>query len=361
VSGDKKILIIYPVDFSNGLNTGIYDKMIGQGIAYEKQGFDVDYAYLEKGVGSILQNNVKSQITGSWPPSWAKYHTFFKALSTYLSNQKYEIFHIRHLIHTHSLLSFLKKIKSKTNQIFYEYPTLPYEREWRSVFQRPILLEDRWVRKRVEKYFDKVIHYGGYLGHINSVQITNGINSHSDLYIPKYSGGIFTMVAVGRWDYWHGLDRIIKGLRIARNNIEFIIVGNGPSLQDYKSLVANLGLENKVSFCPSLYGERLEKIISKCHLGIGTLAIHRKNVILDSSLKHRMYCSYGLPFIYAGIDNDFNQDLEFVFKAVVDESPIDINQMIDDYKSRNIDLSRIKNYAETHLSWDLRIKKIIGH
>ena len=77
-------------------------------------------------------------------------------------------------------------------QIFYEYPTLPYEKEWRRVFQRLILLEDRWVRKKVEKYVDKVIHYGGYHGHINSVQITNGINSHSDMHIPKYSGGIFT-------------------------------------------------------------------------------------------------------------------------------------------------------------------------
>ena len=354
-----KILIVYPVDFKKNLNRGIFDKMIGQGEAMEKLGHVVSYAYLEGAVGKIFTKNQEQVITSAISNLFAKYHSFFSGLKKYNSINRYDICYIRHLLHTHSLFSFVEVVKSIGIRVIYEYPTLPYEREWMKPIQRLALLEDAYFRRKVESHFDKVVHYGGYDRNLNSIQITNGIQFRTDVSIPKYTSGAFRMIAIGRWEYWHGLDRLIQGIPSCNQDVELHIVGQGPYLGVYRALVTNLSLNDKVLFHSSLFGAHLEELISKCHLGIGTLGLHRKEVVLDSSLKHRMYCSYGVPFLYAGKDSDFMDDLEFVFTINGDDGIININGLIEDYLTRNIHPVEIRKYAHKHLSWYSRMRVIL--
>ncbi|MGE0569248.1 MAG: glycosyltransferase, partial [Bacteroidia bacterium] len=103
---------------------------------------------------------------------------------------------------------------------------------------------------------------------------------------------------------WHGEDLVIKGLAEYKGNIKihFYIVGS--VLESSKDLVKKLSLENKVSFVPSLSGNKLDEIFDKVHIGIGTMGLFRKKLTEAVSLKVREYMARGLPFVLGYNDPD---------------------------------------------------------
>tara|TARA_Y100000385_G_scaffold291633_1_gene370944 strand:- start:12674 stop:13771 length:1098 start_codon:yes stop_codon:yes gene_type:complete len=359
VSNSKKILVIYPVDFKDGLNRGIYDKMIGQGEAFQTMNYDVSYAFLEGKNGMILKNGRKKIFVRSFSSLSAKYTSLFSGLKSYCSSHHYDIFYVRHLIHTYSLRTFLKSIKPTLSRIIYEYPTLPYEKEWKKPLHKILLIEDGLIKKMINDNIDLVVHYGGYKGYLPSVKISNGIRLKPKFSMELSNSDVFKMIAVGRWEYWHGLDRLIKGIASSNKKVELGIVGNGPAIKEYNTLVKSLNLNHKVKFHGPQFGNDLEELISVSHLGIGTLGLHRKRVDLDSSLKHRMYCSFGLPFVFAGRDDDFDNDLPFIFKGKDGDKGIDLDILISDYNSRIMKPKEIRNHARNYLTWEKRMEKVL--
>ena len=79
-------------------------------------------------------------------------------------------------------------------------------------------------------------------------------------------------------------------------------------------------------------------------------------------LKTREYCAKGIPFIYAYNDTDLVGDEEFCYKFPNNESPIDINKVIDFSKKVSKNPLEIAKKAHQHaqktMSWD---KKMIDY
>jgi glycosyltransferase involved in cell wall biosynthesis len=102
---------------------------------------------------------------------------------------------------------------------------------------------------------------------------------------------------MGTFDYpWHGIDKIIQLAQKTEDKLFFHIIGSdGKNYIDLKN----------VKFYGYLSREEYTKIVSKCDIGIGTLALHRKKMNETSALKVLEYLAYGLPIIIGSNDTAF--------------------------------------------------------
>ena len=66
-----------------------------------------------------------------------------------------------------------------------------------------------------------------------------------------------------------------------------------------------------------------------------------------------------MPFIYSEFDDDF-ENKPYIYKVPADESPIDINKIIEFYKNFNIDPKSIRVSIEDSLSWKVQMHKLIN-
>ena len=364
---NKTILLIYPVDFNNQQNIGILHKMRGQGKALQNLGYNVRYAFVGGSKGLIVDSdNFTNErvFVSSFSTKFLKYHSFYSSLRKFVNGV--DIVYLRHLIHTPSLNKFLRNLQNEEVRILYEYPTYPYADEWVKWWQKFFIKRDLKLQKVQEMLMDLVIHYGGYDGKQQNVQISNGIDLpilQKNHQSSENEG--FRLIAIGRWEYWHGLDRILVGMSHSTLNVHLDIVGSGPYSGQIVKLIDQLSLKDKVDIHGPLYNQDLANLISTADLGVGTLGLHRKNVLKDSSLKSRTYCSHGLPFLISSDDDEFSSELPFVFKVAADEDFIDIDELVEKVRIRKDlfkeELSResIHLYAQRQLSWTTRMEKVL--
>ena len=90
---------------------------------------------------------------------------------------------------------------------------------------------------------------------------------------------------------WHGVDKV-EYLARAFPEFDFHIIGSEMSQQ------------NNIFNHGTLPEEEINKILRRCHVGISSLALHRKNMNEASPLKSRQYLASGLPVIQGYEDTD---------------------------------------------------------
>ncbi|MCK5616000.1 glycosyltransferase [Candidatus Pacearchaeota archaeon] len=163
---------------------------------------------------------------------------------------------------------------------------------------------------------------------------------------------------------WHGLDRFLKGLCLWKGGspkVALHLIGRLPKGQ--KSVIKSMGLSNSVYVHDVLYGPPLDKILSNCHLAIGSLGLHRLGLKQACVLKVREYTARGIPFVIAYNDPDLPDDLPWVFHISPDDSPVSIEDIIAFARSVNRIPSigrEMRAYAERHLSWRIKMERMIS-
>jgi len=160
------------------------------------------------------------------------------------------------------------------------------------------------------------------------------------------------------------LDRLVKGIADADiftvKKIRLVIVGDGPAIPELKDLVSEQDLGQQVTFVGEKIGAELDKLFDNADVGIGTLGIHRKNIKIDSSLKHRGYAARGLAFILCTKDMDFPRSHEYVKYYDETEKAIDIESLLAfGIKMKQVDPNEIRKYAEKKLSWEAKTNRIL--
>jgi len=128
---------------------------------------------------------------------------------------------------------------------------------------------------------------------------------------------------------WHGID-IIEELAVNFPQYDFHIVGiDGVS-------------KNNIFYHGYLNDECYMEIIGKCHICIGTLALHRKNMREACPLKVREYLALGFPIII-GYD-----DTAFMKQQALPSYVLKIDPVKIDYKSIECFIESVKHYIVTH-------------
>jgi hypothetical protein len=188
--------------------------------------------------------------------------------------------------------------------------------------------------------------------------------------VPAFNNKLVLMGVTSDCAFYHGFDKVIKGIAEYKKQgggveVVFRIVSNPHSRNvDYlKNLSTEFNVAGLISFESSKTREELVAEYSKIHLGIGTLALHRINLMDNYSLKHREYAAFGIPFIMSKGDDQF-ENSDFVYTVERNDDPLDIGEIINFYISlRNNHPGypqEFRNSIESQITWHSQMKNVFA-
>lgn len=241
-------------------------------------------------------------------------------------------------------ISFFKKLRkdNPTVKIFMEIPTYPYEGEYGNNFKACILKNiDAFYRNRLKKYIDYIVLTGAEqiksIWGVNAICIMNGIDVQE--VVPKKVlnnriADVYTIGCVAKFSLWHGYERLLYGLKNYLNTnknsrIRIVMIGDGPELQKYESLVKELELDKYVIFKGRLTGEALDNEYDGIDIGCCSLGRYKSGQDIIGDLKSREFLAKGIPIVCGcKIDILQNLDLDYVLYFSNDDTPINIEKII---------------------------------
>lgn len=283
-----------------------------------------------------------------------------------------DIIYLRILYPSPQLSMILQK--TRTCKIIIEYQTIE-PLEYRLKGKYWYLLIDSLFGDALRKYTDAIV---GVTDEITQYElkrskepdkphftIGNGFEVDS---VPirntrPYNNTELHLLCVANVSKWHGLDRLLKGIATYSGNtrIIFHIAGEGAEIPLLKQLVKKLKLQNRVIFHGFKTDEDLDTLFNSCHIAVGSLGIHRIGLNEASILKVREYCARSVPYIIACADPDFPDDFPYIYRVSPDESPVDIEKIIEFAQTVNADMDhpqKMRAYALEHLDWSVKMKKL---
>lgn len=310
---------------------------------------------------------------------WAaiKQRFSFKKLTNYVIEHGFEFVYARSFHNANwATVKMFKRFKEQGISSVMEIPTYPYDQEYTSVasWEEKIKLKlDKLYRNKLAAQTNAIVTFTNdkeIFGQ-RTICISNGIDYD---HIPMqqkspHPNNEIHLIGVAEVHYWHGYDRLIAGLgeyyqQPHKKNVYFHIVGGVADSEMYNSvhapgfheLIVKYGIEKYVIFHGLKFGEELDSLFNQADFAIGSLARHRSGITHIKTLKNREYAARGIPFIYSETDEDFEQ-MPYIIKAPADESPVDINQILDfitqnDFKAEDIRTSI------NHVTWKEQMKKV---
>jgi len=355
-----KVALIYRVNIASPDNVGVVLKMNGQQNALTNMGHDC-IAYYHRD-GDIIKRNQRGTeeiiTTVTYRRRSFSFKDFFNQLSSESEIGSSDLIYIRYPFSTPAFLNFIRRFKKE--QVIIELPTYPYDGEWTG-FSKMYLTVDKFYAGKLKDYCKAIVHFGKEekIFGIDTIRSSNGIDTEAFPLVNNQKVKGLKMIAVGKFNYWHGLDRLLKGMENASiDGTQLNIVGDGAVIPELKVLVKELQLEKKVNFCGIKRGKELNALFNQSNLGIGTLGIHRKKVAINSSLKHREYASRGLPFIYAGNDPDF-EDTSWTHTIPESEDNVNLNDIQLFLSQLKTSAKEINQFAKENLSWEIKLRRIL--
>jgi len=181
---------------------------------------------------------------------------------------------------------------------------------------------------------------------------------------PAFTGRKLDLLCVGKIAEWHGIDRLVRGMAAdGEIDARLNIVGEGKGLQALQVMTRKFGLEEKVIFHGFKTGGQLDDLFDRCHVGIGSLGIHRKGIYETSELKAREYCARGIPFINSAEDRDFPAEFRYRLQVPANEDQIEMGivKTFAETALRDMDHpSVMRDLALRNLDWTVRMKELAG-
>lgn len=292
-----------------------------------------------------------------------------------------DFLYVRRWQFSRNALRFFRMMKKRNPnlKIIVEIPTYPYDGEmFKSPFTFNFDLQDRVWRNRLAPYVDHYVIYGkeANVFGVDTIRTQNGIDlGRIPLRKPKeYDPNRVELIAVANPQVHHGYDRVIQGLGeyfadSPNCDIHFTLVGDGPLVEEYRSLAEQLGIGKKIIFAGALYGEDLAKAFDQADIALGSFGFYRIGLDVSSALKTREYLARGLPLVNGSAMDilDPVADSAFYFQVPNDSSAVRIEELVDFYreamKGRSIDekAHEIRRIAEERVSMEATMEPIIDY
>ena len=255
-----------------------------------------------------------------------------------------------------------------------EIPTYPYDSEFKGYplkYKIPLYI-DMMFRNQLAAKMEAIVTFSNeerIFGQ-RTIRISNGIDLEIiPLHNPHKQTDIH-LIAVAEIHYWHGFDRLVAGLGeyyMSNPNgrkVYFHVVGweddRGTTSNGYLTvelMAKKYGIEKYIINHGKLFGKHLDEVFNQCVFAIGSLGRHRSGITDIKTLKNREYAARGISFIYSENDSDFD-DKTYIIKAPADESPINVQEIIDYIDNHDFNPDEIRKTVE-HLSWKYQMEKVI--
>jgi hypothetical protein len=160
---------------------------------------------------------------------------------------------------------------------------------------------------------------------------------------------------------WHGLDKL-AALARARPGWHLDVVG--PDRSEVPDPPTNLAVHGSLSV------EQYRPILARADIGVGTLALHRKNMDEASPLKVREYLATGLPVITGYRDTDFPGAPPFLLQLPNTEDNVtshlaELDAFVDAWQGRRVPRDRLTHLDSLHkesarLAFFSRVAELAG-
>ena len=274
------------------------------------------------------------------------------------------------------LIRFFRKLRQSGIKAVTEIPTYPYDQEFKTFpfVTRTNLKIDQLFRNRLYREMSAIVTFSDaeQIFGQRTIRISNGVDFDSiPLHHYQPVDDAIHLIGVAEVHLWHGYDRLIAGLgeyyqhEANPRNVVFHIVGGIDPFDLYgegdypgiQTLIDQYGIQEHVVFHGQLFGEQLDAVFNQSQFAIGSLARHRSGITVIKTLKNREYATRGIPFIYSEQDSDFD-DKPYVVKAIPDESPINIRQILEFVDTHHFQPEEIRKTVEG-LSWKLQMQRVV--
>lgn len=334
-------------------------------------GYDHNYTYL---IHNGERKIIKKILFGNW-----KYyiHTkafldLFDSVRQIVKKEKFDIVYMRRCPLSYQGYRMCMDIVRSGAKLVEEIPTYPGVREKQKFGLREICLNysRSWWRK-VHPSLSLYTLIGdkeAFIGEIPALNIENG----TDVELlpqrePVWDAEKIHILAVASMCRWHGYDRLIQGVAqldaATRCTVVVDMVGDGGdgSLEQWKNMAKELGVEEQVRFHGTQQGEALTAFFNQADVGVCSLGLYRIGFSTGSILKLREYISRGLPFVYAAEDPAIPADADYGLHIPNDDSPVDMSAVIAfAQKMRNTPEipGQMRRYAKDNMTWTAQFRKI---
>jgi hypothetical protein len=351
---------------------------------------DADYYFKPNYLVKKLPGIKKRKFFGSFFQDRHEYDQ----LDRFLENQNFDVLIFRYNIASFALHKITKKYRKK---IIFEHNTFEYVEHSLQIDQRRALLnfslkpgyflyyfEGKFWPLFCEHYFGPKIRNNAkagisvtreianyemnYAPGYKNVVITNGVKYQADLLHtpPPYSGAeLHLFMLIGTGANWHGVDRLINGLKNYRGLVNIKIDLIGFYYAEDRELVKKLGLSEHIRFLDPMSGPALNSQLNNYHISLGTLALHRKNLKEAAPLKVRESLMRGFPNIIAYTDPDFEKRSEinnYILNLPADDTPIKFETVVD-FANRVLSgrdyPKRISELAEPQISYEAKARETV--
>jgi len=294
-----------------------------------------------------------------------------------------DILYFRRIDFSLKLLKKLAELKRKNKKlrIIMEIPTYPFEGEKSQKTSLKVSI-NKWVGENFGRFFiDQIVMVGQKekrkkMYGIPVIHIQNGVDyenivPHAEFY--QSESDEIHMIAVSGCYFWHGYDRLIKGLANyyemgnSSRKLYLHMVGSGECLPEYKKLAEENGLlDQYVFFKGFLQGKELDEVYNQCNIAIDCLGCHRKGLYYVSSLKVREYAAKGLPIVTSTDADLYVNNLKKYFLVLPpDETDIQVEEIIRFYdslianKNRNSLSNEIRQEFQKYCEWKYTLKELL--
>jgi len=362
-------LIFHGFDKSNGISKKIHYQIN----AFQQCGVDMHICYYDVDTSGnrqwIIDGNVLVNF-GRKVTAKLKKRFYYKPIADHIIKANYDFIYIRYDHNANPFtISLLKKIKKKGIKIIMEIPTFPYDNEFTGFRMKSELFVDKCFRKEFAQKTDAIVTFSNHntiFGN-RTIKISNGIDFNS-IPIKQTENNISNelhLIGVAEIHFWHGFDRITNGLAEYYSTnpsykVFFHVVGDFTSEREKNDILSPIqknGIESYIHFYGKKHGTELDDLFNKANIGIGSLARHRSGITHIKTLKNREYAARGIPFVYSETDDDFEK-MPYILKVPADETPINIEEIIEFYHKQKWDPIFIRESIK-HLSWKKQMEKVL--
>ena len=374
-NSDRDMKVLFLIFHGFAPWNGISKKIGYQCDALRRCGADVRLCYTDFGPDGSQRRMIDGQVLenfGTGLRAKIRKRTAYRKVAQYVLREGVEMVYIRSAHNANPFLNrLLRRLHRHGVRLAMEIPTYPYEGQFRDspLKDKLRLALDRICRRKTARYLDRIVTFTDLprIFGVPTVCISNGIDFGR---IPVKSGrnaaeDVFRLTGVAELHYWHGYDRVIRGLaeycrEPQPTEVIFNIVGEGAEAERtrLRELTARLGLEGRVIFHGNRAGAELDEIFERTDMGIASLGRHRSGNTKIKTLKNREYAARGIPFVYSETDDDFD-GMPYVLKAPANDDPVDIAGLLRFWRSLEMSPGQIRATVEPALSWDVQMRKVL--
>lgn len=164
--------------------------------------------------------------------------------------------------------------------------------------------------------------------------------------------------------YYDGVDRLLQGMKAYAGStlLHLYLVGN--EFEREQSMAQDLGLSDSVTLTGPLYGDDLTAIIDQCHLSIGTLALHRKDMSQASVLRVNESITRGLPVVIGYHDMEVCEHEEyapFYHRIPADDALVDVNELVqfaEKVCQSETQITELRSLAKKNLDYSVKLAQL---